>query len=73
MFKKLYYNLVLYVVGRYDASSSFIDATSICQSICFHLGMQKMHKDVGSIHYRNILLSLGFEMCILYVEDYLMG
>jgi hypothetical protein len=28
--QKIYYNLVLYVVGRYDVSSSFIDARSIC-------------------------------------------
>jgi hypothetical protein len=32
----------LYVVGRYDASSSFIHAASIYWSICFHLGMQKV-------------------------------
>lgn len=25
------------------------------------------------VNYMNILLSLGFEMCILYVEDYFMG
>jgi hypothetical protein len=71
--QKIILQFGLYVVKRYGASSSFIDATSICRSICFHLGMQKMHKDVGTIHYKNILLSLGFEMCILYVEDYLMG
>jgi hypothetical protein len=37
--KKLYCNLVFYVVGRCDASFSFVATTSICQSICFHLGM----------------------------------
>jgi hypothetical protein len=41
--KRLYCNLVLYVVGRCDASFSFFATTSICQSICFHLGTQTMH------------------------------
>ncbi len=54
--KKLYCNLVLYVIGRCDASFSFVATTSICQSICFHLGMRTMHQGIGSIHCRNILL-----------------
>jgi hypothetical protein len=36
-------NLVLYVVGRCDAGSSFVGVASICRSICFYLGMWIMH------------------------------
>ncbi len=36
-------DLVLYVIGRCDACSSFVGATSICWSICLYLGMWTMH------------------------------
>jgi hypothetical protein len=57
--KKLYCDLVLYVVGKCDAGSSFVSATSICWSICFYLGMWIMHQDLESTHYRDILLFLN--------------
>jgi len=72
--KNSYCNLVLNVVGGCDGNSSYINAISICWSICFHLGSWTMFHEINSTQSKNILLLKSFiriwDVCILLVEDF---
>jgi hypothetical protein len=61
--KYIYYNLV-YVTRGCHGNSSYVNATSICWSICFHLGMWIMFHHLKSSQYMSILLPWGFETLV---------
>ncbi len=54
-----------YPICTHDGSSSFVGAIRICWSTCFYFWTWTLHYDLGSTHYRDILLFKGFESCVL--------